>query len=122
MEDLVAESVPLGVVKILDVLEVGGVLRDEGTLLQERGNIGEVGLLGELLDIVEECFLGDTGEGVLDPVTGGELWSALTFLCLILMRMQLMPTYLAVTLRLKLTDWRREPRLSASEPSTLVGC
>ena len=89
MEDLVAESIPLDIVKILDILEVGRVLRDKGALLQERGDVGEVGLLGELLDIVVEGFLGDTGERVLDPEIEGGLWSAVT--SLMLMRIQLMP-------------------------------
>jgi hypothetical protein len=53
-----------------DVFVVGGVLRDEGTFLEERDVFREVLLTCEVLDIAEKHIVGDARKRILDPTIG----------------------------------------------------
>lgn len=67
MGDFPSESDLVVLIQLFDRLEGGGVLGDEGTLLEENENIRQVFLPRELLHIIEELIPRDPRERVPDP-------------------------------------------------------
>lgn len=67
MEHLVAQCLFLLLLETLDTFEFGGILRDKGTPLEHIGDVGEVAVMCELLDVFKQLALRDTSERVLDP-------------------------------------------------------
>lgn len=61
MGDLSSESDPVILIQLLDRFEIGRVLSDQGTLLEEVGDVRQVLLHRELLDIAQEPSLRDPG-------------------------------------------------------------
>lgn len=67
VKNLVSDGVTLIALKILHILEVGGILGDECTLLQQVHLVGHPVLAGEIVDFTEQSVLWDVGQRVLDP-------------------------------------------------------
>lgn len=59
--DLSSESDPVILIQLLDRFQIGRVLSNQGTLLEEVGDVRQVLLRRELLDIAQELSLRDPG-------------------------------------------------------------
>lgn len=70
MRDFSSESDPVVLIQLFYCFKRGGVLSDEGTLLEKVRDVCHVSLLREPLDIAQELILRDTSQGVLNPRQG----------------------------------------------------
>lgn len=63
---LIAQGLAILLIKLDDAVDAFGMLGDQCTLLEQREDVGQVGLGGEGLDVLEELMLGDANEGIFD--------------------------------------------------------
>jgi hypothetical protein len=68
MGELVAQHATVVIVKLFNAIDISWVLGDQCTLLQERDLVFKAVLISKFLNVLENLFLGDALERVLDPV------------------------------------------------------
>lgn len=61
---LVAQRLTILFIELNDVIDAVGVLSNQGALLEQREDVGQVGLGGESLDVLKKLVLGDANKGV----------------------------------------------------------
>lgn len=67
VQDLIANGLGLDLGQALDRLEIGRVPSNEGTLPEERKDVGELVVVRKLIDIPKHLVGRQVGERVLDP-------------------------------------------------------
>lgn len=63
---LVAQGLAVLFIKLDNAVDAWGILSDQCTLLEQGEDVGQVGLGGEGLDVLEELLFGNAGKRVLD--------------------------------------------------------
>ena len=66
VEDFIAKCLAFGILKTLYVFKVGWVLSDQSATLEYVGDVGQLVLSCELIDVTKELALRNTGKRVLD--------------------------------------------------------
>lgn len=78
MGHLFTQDDSLFLIKLWDLLNVMRTLGDQGALLQQREDVGQVVFFCELLDILEQLMLRNAYKRITNPVR-----SQLSYLCII---------------------------------------